>query len=260
MSHWRFTGLEFDILWSAFGHDRLPYPLRFRPIADDFDDLREQRAEAVGILLDKYFSPELVQVLGTLREPEVRVELKGFGNTDMARTYRFHGAMSGSAGATLVQLPGVDDDTGGDVIVANCAAGHVPAQAVAALPPVSAGKLEPLEVRREQLGANGNRSLRTLDGASLVHPVTRMFERPRHSMGEIRMFPGSAVDARPCFSRGFWWMDYDDGRYYVRTGDPIVAKPLSAKAMTSEITRLARLTRRFYREDREHDEYLRTGR
>ncbi|ONM48889.1 ESX secretion-associated protein EspG [Nocardia donostiensis] len=260
MSNWRFTGLEFDILWTAFGHDRLPYPLRFRPVAEDFEDLRSQREAAVAVLLDKYYSPELVRVLDLLREPEVRVELKGFGNTDMARTYRFHGAISGTAGATLVQLPGVDDDTGGDVIVANCSAGQVPAQAVSALPPVAAGKHGPLEVRREEISADRERYVRNYHEDSLVQRLDRIFKRPRHSMGEIRIFPGPAVDARPAFSRGFWWMDYDDGRYYVRTGDPIVAKPISARAMAAEITRLAGLTQRFYREDREHDDYLRTRR
>lgn len=40
MSEWRFTGLQFQILWSAYGSDRLPYPLRYRPVADSFEDLR----------------------------------------------------------------------------------------------------------------------------------------------------------------------------------------------------------------------------
>lgn len=50
--------------------------------------------------------------------------------------------------------------------------------------------------------------------------------------------------------------DYEDGRYYVRTGDPIIAEPLEPKAMAGEIHRLLMLTQRYVREDREHEEYL----
>ncbi|WP_348537662.1 ESX secretion-associated protein EspG [Nocardia neocaledoniensis] len=49
----RFTGQEFDILWSAYGRDRLPYPLRFRTDIEEFDALRRDRERAVVNLLDK---------------------------------------------------------------------------------------------------------------------------------------------------------------------------------------------------------------
>ncbi|MBF6416247.1 ESX secretion-associated protein EspG [Nocardia cyriacigeorgica] len=260
MATWRFTGLEFEILWSAYGHDRLPYPLRYRPVADDFEDLRRQREAAVDVLLEKYYSVELVDVLTILREPEVRVEVKGYGGRDMARTYRFHGAMRAAAGATLVQLPGTTADIGGDVILTNCAANQVPAQAVAALPPAKAGTRPAVEVRRADLSADRSRYVRNVDELSLTQQLDRVFKRRRRSLGEIMIFPGPAVDARPSFGRSFWWMDYEDGRYYVRTGDPIVAKPAGPTALTTEIARLAAITRRCYREDLEHDEYLRVNR
>ncbi|MGW0049704.1 ESX secretion-associated protein EspG [Nocardia cyriacigeorgica] len=257
MSEWRFTGLQFQILWSAYGSDRLPYPLRYRPVADSFEDLRMQREAAVAQLLDGFYSVELMRVLEVLREPEARVEIKGFGEKGSGRTYRFHGAVNGYSGAALVQLEGTAADIGGDVIVTACAADEVPARALAALPQAQAGTAPPVEVRRAELDAA--RHLRG-HGGGPTQQLDRVFKRTRRSFGEIMVFPGPAVDARPAFGRSFWWMDYDDGRYYVKTGDPIVAKPASPAALSNEIGRLISITQRFYREDREHDEYLRSRR
>ncbi|QIS11165.1 hypothetical protein [Nocardia arthritidis] len=75
--------------------------------------------------------------------------------------------------------------------------------------------------------------------------------------GEIAIFAGPAIDARPAFGLGFWWVDYPDSRYCAKTGDPIIARPIDQVAMVSEINRLTTLTQRFYRENQQHDEYLR---
>ncbi|MFE7796843.1 ESX secretion-associated protein EspG [Nocardia sp. NPDC057440] len=259
MAEWRFTGQEFEILWAAYGRDRLPYPLQFRPEEMDFSALKRQREAAVDALLGKY-AADLERALDILLEPDTRIESKGFDNRDPLAIYRFHGAVRGRAGATLVQLPGAALDTGAEVIVSYCPAKRVAEQAVAALPKMRAGTSKPLEVRRETLAADRDRAVRAPYEISLVEQLDRLFKRPRLAIGEITVFSGPALDARPGFGRGFWWMDYDDGRYYVKTGDPIIAKPLAPQAMAAEIHRLTTLTQRFYREDLEHDEYLRTRR
>ncbi|WP_040835057.1 ESX secretion-associated protein EspG [Nocardia brevicatena] len=256
MPTWRFTGLEFEILWSAFGHDRLPYPVRFRPCAMDFDDLRRQREAAVEGLPAKSYSPDLIGVLDTLREPEVRVEIVGYSGADtdgaeISDICRFHGAIGHGRAAVLVQLPGPDSRTGGDVLVSACMPEEVPTRAVAVLPDVAAGTHESVRVCRADIAA---------DRRYHVPRLNRIFKRPRRSMGEIRVHPGPAVDARPSFGRGFWWMDYTDGRYRVRTGDPIIAEPVSAPDLVAGITHLTACTLRFHREDREHENFLRTRR
>ncbi|MFD0365426.1 ESX secretion-associated protein EspG [Nocardia sp. GCM10030253] len=259
MADWRFTGQEFELLWAAYGRDRLPYPLQFRPEEMDFSALKRQREAAVDALLGKY-AVDLERALDVLLEPETRIELKGFDNRDPLAIYRFHGAVRGGVGATLVQLPGSASDTGSDVIVSYCTARQVAERAVAALPKMPAGTRDPLEVRREALAADRERPVRAPYEVGLVEQLDRLFKRPRLAIGEITVFSGPALDARPGFGRGFWWMDYEDGRYYVKTGDPIIAKPLAAPAMAAEIHRLATLAQRYYREDLEHDEYLRTRR
>jgi hypothetical protein len=121
-----------------------------------------------------------------------------------------------------------------------------------------AGSHPPIEVRREDVRADRERHVRRAYELSLAQQLDRIFKRQRLRFGEITVFAGPALDARPAFGRGFWWMDYEDGRYYVKTGDPITAKPLDAVAMAVEIDQLTQLTQRYYIEDREHDEYLRS--
>lgn len=259
MDRWRFAGLEFEILWAAYGRDRLPYPLRFRPDALDVADLKRQRADAVETLLAGH-SAELERALQVLLDPEVRVEMKGFGGRGAADTYRFHGAIHRGAGVTLMQLAGTAPDVGGDVLMGYCHANQVAAHAMAALPRAQAGSRPPIEVRREEIAADRMRPVRRAYESSFAEQLDRIFKRERLGFGEITVYAGPAVDARPAFGRGFWWMDYEDGRYYVRTGDPIVVKPMDTTAIAAEINRLATLTQRYYREDREHDEYLRSHR
>ncbi|MGK8521785.1 ESX secretion-associated protein EspG [Nocardia asteroides] len=257
MADWRFTGQEFEILWSAYGRDRLPYPLQYRPEDMDFADLKRRREAAVDALLGRY-AVDLERALDVLLEPEVRVEMKGMGGPDMSIVFRFHGAVHGTSGATLVQLPGTAPDTGGDVIVSYCPARRVAAHAVGALPKMPAGTHPPIEVRREEVTADRERHVRGPYEVGAVARLDRIFKRERLGLGEVTVFAGPAVDARPGFGRGFWWMDYADGRYLVRTGDPIVAEPLAPSTMAAEIHRLAVLTQRYYRQDRAHDDYLRS--
>ncbi len=257
MISWRFTGLEFEILWAGYGRDRLPYPIQFRPRAVDFDDLKAQREAAVAALLGKY-EPEIPRAVEVLLQPDVRVEMKGFTGPELSEVVRFHGAVRGSEGVALRQLPGATEDTGTDVLVSYGESSHISQQAVAALPPSGPGTRQPIEIRRQQIAADGNRAVATPGNS--IERLNGIFKRRRLGLGEISVFPGPAVDSRPTPGRGFWWMDYEDGRYYVKTGDPIVAKPLDATRMAAEIHRLTTLTQRYYAEDRDHDEYLRSRR
>ncbi|WP_069165399.1 ESX secretion-associated protein EspG [Nocardia altamirensis] len=251
MTDWRFTGLEFELLWSAYGRDRLPYPLQYRAEAADFSDLKQQREAAADALMNRY-AEDLERALDVLLEPEARIESKGLGETP-SNVFRFHAGIRGGLGATLVQLPGHAADTGSDVIVSWCPATQVAKRAVAALPRTPPGTHPPIEVRREEVAADRERHVRRPYEVSMAEQLDRIFKRRRLGLGEITVFAGAAVDARPAFGRGFWWMDYEDGRYFVKTGDPIVARPLDAATMTAEINRLLARTQRFFREDRDHD-------
>lgn len=246
MPEWRFRGLEFELLWSAYGRDRLPYPLRYRPDPMDFRDLKRLREAAVDTLTGMY-AVELESALDVLLEPDVRIEVKGVDHADPARMVRFHGAIRDNAGAALTQDPGPAPDTGADIVLRYGPARRVPADAVAALPPRPPGTQPPIHLPRADIRADRDRPLRAPDGP--IARLDRVFARPRRALGEVGVFPGPALDARPTPGDTFYWMDYDDGRYLVRTGDPIEATPLTPESLTSEIERRAVRAQRRHREN-----------
>ena len=74
---WRFTALEFRVLWESTGRDVLPYPLRHRStevFQEDSGRLRRAAAEVVVPQLDD----DLVRAVEVLLAPEARVEVAGF--------------------------------------------------------------------------------------------------------------------------------------------------------------------------------------
>ncbi|MFD3507071.1 ESX secretion-associated protein EspG [Nocardia sp. NPDC058666] len=231
----RFSAQEFQILWSAYGRDRLPYPLRFRPATSDFYELKQDRERAVESLLAKY-DPSIERALDTLVNPAARIESKGFAGHDNSRIIRFYGAIRDTVGATLDQEPGPSGDNGGAVVLSYGTADEVADSAVATLPAREPGTRAPIEVRRERIAAEDEYFEFRVGALSAVDQLDLMFGRPRSAYGEIAAYAGGALDARPSASvRTFWWMDYPDGRYYVRTGDPIIAEPLDSARMTAGI-------------------------
>lgn len=255
VQHAEFTGSEFEILWSGYGRDRLPYPLQYRTDITEFDALKAHREAAVESLLRKY-DPAIEHALTVLLDPDARVESKGFVGKDDSNIIRFHGAIRGNRGATLAQAPGTAADTGGDVTLTYCTAGQVAALTVAALPRAKPGTKPPVEVRREQLAAEEEHFEYRAGRLSSAEQLNRIFHRERRAFGEISAFSGPAVDARPSPGRAFWWMDYDDGRYYVKTGDPIIAEPLPAERMIAGIHRMLARAQRYHQEFGGDDEML----
>lgn len=242
-----FTGIEFEILWSGYGRDRLPYPLQYRTGIAEFDQLKRHREAAVESLLEKY-DPAIERAVAVLLDPEARVESKGYVGHNDSNIIRFHGAIRGDAGVTLAQAPGADEDTGGDVTLTYCTPAQVAALTVAALPRTQPGTKPPVEVRREQLAAEEDHFEYRAGRLSSADQLNRIFHRPRRAFGEISAHSGPAVDARPTPARTFWWMDYPDGRYYVKTGDPIIAEPLPTDRMIAGIHRMLTRAQRYHQE------------
>ncbi|GGK38639.1 ESX secretion-associated protein EspG [Nocardia camponoti] len=246
----RFTALEFDILWAAYGTDRLPYPLQYRPLIDEWDALKRERERAVETLLANY-EPLVERALVALRAPDARVEIKGFADVDDSTVIRFHGAIRDNVGTTLRQLPGPASDIGGDVVIGFGRAEEVASEAVNALPACRPGTLPPIEIRRDRLNRGSDDAEYHLGMSYATEHLTRVVDRPRSSFGEVAAYAGGAIDSRPTPSiRTFWWMDYPDGRYYVRTGDPIIAEPLDAARMTTGIAQMLNRAQRVHTESR----------
>ncbi|MCM6775294.1 ESX secretion-associated protein EspG [Nocardia sp. CDC159] len=207
-------GLTFTIALEAFGRDRLPYPLRYLPEGfDALDDYQRARAESAQRLAETA-SERLYRALEVLLNPQVRVEMHGFYGPDLGRVVRVHAGMVGRIAALAVQLPGSTREYGGDIILLACAAAELPGHLAANLPKCPPGTRPPITARRSDLET----AEYARDPIHLSHneKLNRIVRRKRSSIGEVGVFPGPALDARPTTDgRGFHWMDYQprDGRY-----------------------------------------------
>ncbi|MFC9516117.1 ESX secretion-associated protein EspG [Nocardiaceae bacterium NPDC056970] len=236
---WRFTGLEFQILWRRLGLDRLPYPLRYRPIAETQDDLDRQRRDASAALLPRV-TETLHRHLVTLAEPTVRIEAFGFVGRSDTTPVRLHAGIRGDTATLAIQLPGPDLDTGGDVLVRGVAPTRIPDAIAAALPAVPTGARSAVQFRRTDLQPAQGSVLTSAGSAGLRDEVRALLGRPRSGTGEITAFAGAAYDSRPTDDgAALHWLDFaDDGRY-VLWGDPdIVVRPAGTADIAAEVRAL----------------------
>lgn len=236
---WRFSGLEFQVLWRHLGLDRLPYPLRYRPVADTQDDLDRQRREAAMSWLPRITEP-LYRHLTVLAEPAVRIEVFGLVGSPDRVPVRMHAGIDGGAGVLAVQSPGPDLGTGGDVSVRRVEPSRIPEAIASALPVTQAGSRAPLRFRRSDLQPGRRNVLEPAGSTGLRDEALALLRRPRSSTGEITAFAGAAYDSRPTDDGvGLHWIDVtDDGRYTFRETTDISLAPASASRLASEISRL----------------------
>ncbi|MGF7119913.1 ESX secretion-associated protein EspG [Rhodococcus sp. AG1013] len=243
-SSWRFTGLEFEVLWRQLGRDRLPYPLRFRPTADDRDDLDRQRRAAA-----QYWAPRVTETLHhhltVLAEPDIRLEVAGFAGAGLAARIRMHAGIRGTGATLAIQLPGADADTGGDVLIHGVPPMQIPHAVAAALPAVPAGSRSALRFRRSDLDSAGGPLLVSAGATRLRDEALGLLRRPRTGIGEITAFAGVAYDGRPTADGiGLHWLDFDgDGRYTMRETGAVVVAPAATVDLAGEIQRLVEAIR-----------------
>lgn len=238
---WALTGLEFGVALGGLGRDRLPYPLRFRPIADDLDDLTRQRREAARAVAAKA-DERLFGALTALLEPTVRIEVQGFSGSDLSTAIRIHAGVRGNTGAVAIQQPGSDSDTGADVTIRRGPATSIAQLITDHLPTAPEGTRRGITVHRNDLDADRPREVLTsANHRSAADEADRFFRRERTSMGEITVYSGPAYDSRPTRDgRAFHWIDYTaDGRYVVRNGRATISTlPASTSVLVKEIQRL----------------------
>ncbi|WP_181762816.1 ESX secretion-associated protein EspG [Rhodococcus spelaei] len=243
------SALEFDVLWGLLGRDRLPYPLQCRGAADTADDHHSARRDAarrIRPMLDE----GLYGAFTILLAPTVRVEICGFHGHGhghgLATVVRAHAGVRGERATLVRQEPGVDLESGADVVLSSLPSGQLPERIVESLPAARRG------ARRGAASAGPSRRVGT-DGPLMVSATRRgpeeerdeFFDRPRTGLGEIGVFAGPAVDWRPTADgHVVHWMDFEgDGRYLVRGTDIVSALPVGGDDIASELHRLIGLAR-----------------
>ncbi|WP_072805050.1 ESX secretion-associated protein EspG [Rhodococcoides yunnanense] len=235
---WTLAGLEFRILMERSGRDRLPFPLQFRPNVDSAADYHRQRHQANTRATD-ISDADLRTAFHVIVEPDYRIEMVGHTRTGSGYTkLRAHAAVRHDLGVVLLQQPGVDDATGGDVAVRLVEYHRAPGLVLASLPACGAGRQRRLDVRRP-VGDSQNRLLRTATRTTDEEQFELLLGRERSSAGEILVCPGSSVDGRPDDTTiGFQWVDVaGDGRYIVLHGSTVSIVPAAVDELVSEVRR-----------------------
>lgn len=236
MVTWPFTGPEFEAAWLAMGHDRLPYPVVFRPPSveteDDMYRIRRAAVESVQRRIDD----ELYQAMQALSRPDLRIEAHGFTGTGLSSELRSYVGIGEKDTAVLVQRP--TSGRGGDLELTLCTSSEVSQLVVASLPDTPAGHMDDIKIAKNDLhsepdtvGAPFHRRRTSSERLEAV------FGRACEAWGEITVYLGAALDNRPAGDGlGFLWMDFTgDGRYYVKNDAYIQARPMGANKMVDTV-------------------------
>ena len=216
--------------------DRLPYPLTFQPPGDSPEQRAMLRAKAIASL-EARVDERMVDAFDVLLDPDVRIEVYGFNEPNLTTRIRMH---AGSRRGTAVLATQFEDEPGegGDVIVRRRSANIVASDIVNELPATAAGKLSGVRVHRNDLAENPGNYLVPANEISVADQARQFFGRQRDCAGEVRVYAGPAVDWRTEKGRITYWIDFaGDGRYLLKRGSVISAKPATTADLSAEIER-----------------------
>ncbi|MGS2808627.1 ESX secretion-associated protein EspG [Nocardia sp. MW-W600-9] len=220
LGRWRLDPHAFAIGVEGHGRDRLPYPLTFRPEFAETIEIHAERRRAAGLRLRQVYDQRLHRVFGALLEPQVRVEIEGLYGPGQAEVVRVYAGIIEDHAALAVQAHGPTREQGGDLTLSIVPLAELAAEIVAALPRVPGGTTPRFQGRRSDLDAATYAKHPTR--LSPAEQTQRFFRRARIGTGEITVYPGYQVDARPTGDgKAFLWLDYpDDGRYLLQHQGP----------------------------------------
>ncbi|UZJ24596.1 ESX secretion-associated protein EspG [Rhodococcus antarcticus] len=143
---WRLTPEEVQVVWPLTGVSRLPFPFDVRPTAATVDEQRAVDAAARArlatghVLAGGRLDPDLHSALLVLVRPRAALDAVGFLGDRPSDLVRILAARSGTSGVLAVQLPGLAEDAGGDLLGQTVPAAGLPAAPVRALPPAPPGR------------------------------------------------------------------------------------------------------------------------
>ncbi|RJO78822.1 ESX secretion-associated protein EspG [Nocardia panacis] len=234
VERWRFSALEFRVLWESTGRDVLPYPLRHRSMAhyrDEFVAQWRAAARTVAPQLDD----ALVRAIQVLLAPEARIEVAGFRGANGERRIRAHAGVHYQHAAIAVQEP----EDNGDVHLALLPADRIASAVLAALPKCGAGQGKSLTIAIDEL----ERPLPVARDPWRPTPrqeFERFFDRPTSCRCHVAVYPHGSVDNRHIQGRrDFQLSDFTgDGRYLSYGLRTVTVRPADATRLTAAIDQL----------------------
>ncbi|GGF98382.1 hypothetical protein GCM10007304_10490 [Rhodococcoides trifolii] len=214
-SQWRFTALEFVVLWGTTRQDRLPFPFTWRAHVATADELAGQRAAAVRTTDDG-----LATALNVLSNAELRVQTFGF--------------VDGEPGAMLHAAT-----VGSQAVVAKQESDEIVVELMSSSDVIPRITLPPMAPGRERGGTVATSTNVMTDSNDDRHRLTRLLNRKRSGGGELLV--GTSTRADCCIDTiagGFTWIDVEgDGRYLLTGTDPASVTPATDAAVTTSVTR-----------------------
>ncbi|MGO4649489.1 ESX secretion-associated protein EspG [Nocardia sp. 2YAB30] len=242
---WRFTDIEFVVLWQPLKEDFLPKPFVFTSRIPRYTDyLRELRetSERLGATMDPAFD----DVLDVVARPDIRVVVRGVDGKNPQNpkgSIRLLAVRRGEQAYLLTQLPGETLGHSGGFTVAECDPLRLADAVVAELPAVAAGRQGEIVLVG---GADAGDDTDYAYGRSqlwdpvedMVHSRADRFLRSAvTSVGGIEISQGtSRFGPRGRVSRVLGWRDLDgDGRYAISADTPPVAVAADSKRLVTMI-------------------------
>lgn len=231
-------GIDFMMLCSRFGRDRLPYPLAVTIDVDTEDRYQLLRREA-SARIDALMDDDLGAAVRTLVDPVVRIECRGDTRDPRYGTIRAHAAVRHDVATVLTQQPGPDAASGGAVTIELIGPAQAPARVLGSVPNIAPGHrpAERLERATAAASSGGTHLSAATRGATADERFRTFFDRPRSAVGEVIVARGRTYDnRRDTDAVAFFWMDFErDGRYIVYSEDTIDIVPADTAGLASEI-------------------------
>ncbi|MEV6139617.1 ESX secretion-associated protein EspG [Nocardia sp. NPDC051990] len=244
-SSWRFSDLEFVVIWESMRDGTVPPPFVYTSRTPIYQDYLREKAEARESLrsrLGQAFGSALV----AMARPEIRIVVRGWDSRDPANPkgrISLLAVRRGNEGYLITQEAGETVWHSAGFTVEQCGALELAEVVARALPHSDAGTLDRLALDSV---ANPEADLDFRYGRSVAHELNYDPDRDRlqrflsatpEAGGRIEVAQvGSRFGPRGVFRRALDWRDLaGDGRYAITEGCPRMAVGVDAKRLTSLI-------------------------
>jgi hypothetical protein len=251
---WKFTEVEFYVLWDELKEGILPAPFWFTTDIDsaiEFDMLKTRAMDQLRLTLDRRAFRE---VLDAMLNPDLRIVLNGWDERPKSppdRVVRMLAVRRGENGYVITARPGRTFLQSGGYEVIECSAVQLAETLVAAMPEVEAGRLSdivlPARTQTEEMDYSF--------GASAVHDsfddsvnerAQRFLQSETLRVGTIEIIQGHSIyGPRGVTQHLLEWRELvDDGRYVIDDQHPPTAFPADHKRLITMINaRIAAVVR-----------------
>lgn len=239
---WKYTDLEFLVMWEGVQKDFLPIPLSYvaPPTWDEFDRRKGDARDRLFRSRNRDFD----EVLEALARPDIRVSIRALDDRDPEKpetSIRIHGVRKGDRGFVVRQLPGETNWHSAGFEITECEAITLADAVVQELPDAPASKISDLLLASNDGASEGYEYLESAVFDSFEDSVDRKIEQffatPVSTIGLIEIVQGiSRFGPRGVLRRQLEIRDLiDDGRCVITSDSPRIASGVDAKGLVAKI-------------------------